>query len=130
MIDAKSLRIGNYYEVDGAIFKVSKIDKGGFQGELIKKANGMHTNGGRQQPIELTPELLIKCGFEKSKFNSGWQWTKIIRSGFEIIAFGFDQSADNELFFWTQIKVVPLKHLHELQNLYWLIMNKELEINL
>jgi hypothetical protein len=124
MIKSEELRIGNYYEVDGAIYKVSGIEKNSFRGEMIQKATGMRTNGGRRQPIELTGQILIKCGFSKNiDYKLYLDDCYLVSDGEEVWA----AKEFNDMEFTFSI---GYSYLHQLQNLYYCLTGKELEIKL
>jgi hypothetical protein len=130
---ASEFRIGNWLLIPGLnkYLKVVAIFNSHFRCEdsnCISYEESIRVN---YQPIPLTPEILVKCGFEnKSKttdyyfFINGYGWDINIggarksmypcimgESGLE--AFG------NEL-----------KFLHQLQNLYFALTGTELEVNL
>lgn len=65
-------------------------------------------------PVLLTEEILLKCGFEIEK---GYAYN-LAKSGDIKIYFG-------ENFFYNS---TPIKHLHQLQNLYWCLCGEELKI--
>ena len=69
----------------------------------------------RLQPIELTEEILLKCGFKKG-FEGGTLW---YLDNFFVASLDF--------IYWSDIKI---KHLHQLQNIYFALSKKELEINM
>lgn len=123
MISANEIRIGNYVSLkcgthvpiaDGGILAISQ-----------KRFECY--------PIPLTPEILEKCGFQRHKcgisgadmwqgmdgwsidnpFFSGWLFRG---DGYMLRLVGYYNS---EIYF-----------LHQLQNLYWCLCGKELEINL
>ena len=69
------------------------------------------------EPIQLTEEILLKCGF--MKINTTW-----FMFGNFCINISFDIEWGGN---WMGIR---LKSLHQLQNLYFTLTNKELEIQL
>lgn len=76
------------------------------------------------KPIELTEEILVKCGFEKHSTNPFWFRKKQIC---------ISLAESLELISWDmQIFKIDLKvkYLHQLQNLYFALTGEELEINL
>tara|TARA_R110000796_G_scaffold58965_5_gene135843 strand:+ start:3162 stop:3488 length:327 start_codon:yes stop_codon:yes gene_type:complete len=108
-MDAKELRIGNYgKEITHSKNGVVKVSKRHFEdiedGEIDLF------------PIPLTEEWLVKFGFENAEDDG-------------VIGF-------NGLYFWDRedgysliISGTPVKHVHQLQNLYFALTNEELTIN-
>lgn len=118
----RDLRIGNYIGCDGDILIVEKIDsKNNIGFSLFKKAVGQHVNSGNKYYIELTEEILLKCGFDEDDtlFHNQIALYKNSIGGFNYNANYFEY--DN---------LIEIKYLHQLQNLYWCLCGKELEINL
>lgn len=127
MIQANELRIGNYVlgqnkqitKVDGffnenkAIYTDVEDERVKFIIHYLNKCEG----------IELTEEILLKCGFEKEVS------TVYINIG--SIEIG---TVANGKRFYIQISsqniTLEIKYLHQLQNLYWCLCEKELNIEL
>ena len=112
MIRANDLRVGNWVNVDYTSgLKPRQIEAKVLNDKLYL---------GAIQPIPLTEEILLKCGFKKVN--------KIFyRKGaltIEIQSFGhFRISLDKKM-------LCNVKHLHQLQNLYFALTNEELKIEL
>lgn len=103
----EELRIGNYYQwyADGKYYY--------FQ---IKPEDFQKRELANFEPIPLTEEILLKCGFEK---------------GIEFFSYNNFYIDLNEWFvFNNMVAKAPLKHLHQLQNLYFVLTNEELNIEL
>lgn len=129
------LRIGNLLECDGSIVSVTMITENAFSVKTIKKAAGMHTNGGRKTPIPLTPEILETAGFHKnagiwaeyhlSTCGSGGIEITFSNNGEVFCAVGSllrcDYSCDRQI-------DAEIKYLHQLQNLYFALTNTELTL--
>jgi hypothetical protein len=78
------------------------------------------------QPIPLTEEILLKCGFEKDEqWDNPFNKRVDVLNGFTIIT--IDVRANVLLLDDIEIK---FQYLHQLQNLYFTLTNQELEINL
>jgi hypothetical protein len=78
-----------------------------------------------QQPIPLTEELLLKFGFKINMDNFDWNagiGTNCI-DDFELSL----RYTDNVGWFYKS-KCTPIKYVHQLQNLYFAITNKELTL--
>jgi hypothetical protein len=128
MINANELRRGNYvYSTTHKVFtKVIRID--------------IDSEFQNIEPIPLTEEILLKCGFEKiNVFDCrvfDWVKDKIILTGLDeyeyqtlnepySLAFNFGDISKKE-----EHGQIEIKYLHELQNLYFDLTKTELEINL
>lgn len=122
---ANELRIGNLYQIGDSIYKVNHIYNDAFAGEFIKKASGDYTNGGRKSPIDLSPEILEKCGFEKVTQLGGNHYGNPTNN---IIL--QEQEDGGYAFFGSEcIHGKSNKYLHELQNLVYAITGEELTFN-
>ena len=85
-------------------------------------------------PIPLTEEILLKCGFTKSR-NIGCYDTDKDAFFFESdkisLTIDFILSSSNHYYRSNPVDgAIPLKYLHQLQNLVFSVTGKELEINL
>ena len=104
-MDAKELRIGNYI-LFGVINEPIKITGG------IDEKN---TTIQMAKPIPLTEEWLLKFGFSKyGRLNTN--------DNFKLI-YDYDLST-----FYLDDIGLELKHVHQLQNLYFALTGKELTI--
>ena len=123
MIKAKDLRIGNYIynPVQKINFKVDLVTLSNIINDNLKKSTKDEKY--YYQPIELTEDILLKCGFEKSNtifFIEEYLKFDIIRHDTENF---YRLMKYSNGFRW-------FKYLHQLQNLYFALTNKELEIKL
>lgn len=124
-MDATELRIGNYLERYGKIVKIVEIG--------IKHKNDTNyylrcegDNSGywidQFKPIPLTEEILLKCGF------------KYLGNGFYESSFSnisiFSLSGIKINIGFKGVIIGEIKHLHQLQNLYFALTNQELDINI
>lgn len=109
MIQANELRVGNWVESSGQIKQINGIN--GSQ-------NAFYDFNG----IPLTKDILLKCGFEKS--GGSWRRDEVIIYTHEI----------DDLTYHTESIMseggIEIKSLHQLQNLYYALTGKELEVNL
>lgn len=106
MIKAQDLRLGNW--VYSTSHKVNcKVIRLSYDSELDNS-----------EPIPLTEEILLKCGFDK------------VREYFTIYN-EFDVFKDNKGYY-THINCgnIYLNSLHQLQNLFYTLTGEELQINL
>jgi hypothetical protein len=128
-IKASELRIGNLIEM--SLVPISELDEYSWSAckvsyQIFKDLEGI---AWEFRPIPLTPEMLVSCGFEKSKlvFTGDIGYRKSDEDGKYYIgllenAYGF--SFHNPHF------NLQIKYLHQLQNLYFSLTGTELEINL
>ena len=123
---ANEFRIENIVMYDGDIVNVIGIKQTGLLCEVWIEDIYDSVDIEELKPIELTEDVFLKCGFEKGKSKFWEQWNKGLIS----------LLWDKELKSWMYVPnimiewSVELKHLHELQNLYFAITKQELEVNL
>lgn len=79
------------------------------------------------EPIPITEEILLKCGFEKEPFSS--KIYKINTDDYCVIYYFEGNTLDVRTKDGNRVSIL-CKHIHQLQNAYYLVTNKELEINL
>ena len=121
MINAQDLKIGNYVVLseDGTIFKVEEISKKGLVVQNENETVWIETEA--FEPIPLTEEILLKCGFEKDGLDNYVSRYVCIYDNIRSINIGIN-GCDIDL-------ECPL-YLHQLQNLYFVLIGEELQINL
>lgn len=76
----------------------------------------------KAKPIELSEDILIKCGFKNDGTYMVFDWLRWC-NGFIQVDYGDDEG------YWIQM-VGYYKYLHQLQNLFYCLSGKELEITL
>lgn len=115
-MEAQELRLCNWVQFFGIKAKVEVLDK--------------DFNNLGFEPIELTEEILLKCGVAKKSedlendnidylLNNSDYWIQ------------YHKEVNNFLFYSLENSLgINLTSLHQLQNLYFALTNKELEINL
>lgn len=115
MIEANELRLNNwvYSPEVGSNVQVTLLSNDNWLS--LSSATWDQPSFEEIDPIPLSEEILLKCGFEKT-FEGGslWYLGKFFVSSLDFI-------------YWSNIKIL---YLHQLQNLYWCLCGKELEINL
>lgn len=126
IMKATELRIGNYIEKSLKSGQGrSVIDKVTFTNlqRIFEESGSMNFN-----PIQLTEELLIKCGWGKGEYDS--EYTDNVSLKQEVLSY----NVNSQMFcIETNCDVIEIKHiqyLHQLQNLYFALTGQELEINL
>lgn len=129
MINANELRIGNYVDVNQYPLEdtylpmvVSSIsynetydkvvlehvfDSGGWQGGVLD-----------WKPIPLTEEILLKCGFRSNPYQDRYELGSL--------HIECDKTKGQTALWINDFPYV--KHLHQLQNLYFALTNQEIEI--
>ena len=137
-MEAKELRIGNWiYDSDEAhhYFQVEEIRKEkGFNGLTVVYRNGSFRVA-EPEPIQLTEEILLKCGFEKlkGKNNENTFMNADLNFGNPVLKLtDYTMLCTNggyEYLFLDGFRL-PCKYLHQLQNLYFALTGQELTINL
>lgn len=136
---AEELRIGNYVKIDAGIGKVVSLMSNTFCNECanddynitIEMDNGTfrEEEETKVEGIPLTEEILLNCGFEYINPDNK-------AAGFISMNYGngnrcriafLNNHFKMPLNTWNYISI---KYIHELQNLYFTIANKELNIQL
>ena len=119
------LRIGNYIQdLVGAPCKIRAINEGG----LSIKGGGYSASVEMFKPIKLTEEVLLNCGFKAENIYSNFILDDFeIESGVRII------STNERCSFYLSGDIpdfmkIKIEYVHQLQNLYFALTNKELEI--
>lgn len=137
MITANELRIGNLVTYKGDIFNIWSIgnnstpNKESYYVCLDSQRSDKHLKGISIQdisPISLTEEWLLKFGFNESasgnyheiKLTNRSSLFKIIDDDFITMEIGGDMPDETEL--------KHIKYVHQLQNLFFALSGKELEV--
>ena len=129
MIAANELRMGNWVKSnnphDGRFVKFKYFHEDLHVAFFYKEAIGAFTKD--IVGIPLTPEILEKCGFVKP--------TKNDNHGGLLVSIGNDVSIrlkpliSGDGYYWDNFNgayKVIIKHLHQLQNIYFALTNEEL----
>jgi hypothetical protein len=137
MIQANELRINNLVKCkisnDAATYRIVEIDGINASIKLDGARYGEIIPINKIKPILLTEELLLKCGAKFREINCGWRYYDI--DGFIISA----NVKDKRIFFsafdrdgerYVNDFDLELETIHQFQNLYFTLSNKELEVNL
>ncbi len=119
-IKAGELRVGNWVKtMDG----INQIDGIGEYVLIDKYAESFDSLSG----VELSEQVLLKCGFEKTKsgyYNNGKGNNLFVDFENKYLRMGVGTSGLDCMFY---IVSVNIKHLHQLQNLYFALTGKEIE---
>jgi hypothetical protein len=117
---AQELRIGNWYNQFGNYHQVNW--------ETIKELANAPEGQMWFKPIELTEEILLKCeGYFKNEFGVGVMYEPDYGNAFYLMKDGSIQDCHYD----TPISNYRhIKHLHQLQNLYFALTGEELKITL
>lgn len=133
MVQANELRIGNFISSPRGELEIVEI--GVKNNDYYATFNGIHEGYYLEvcEPIPLTQELLLKCGAKLREVNCGWEYYDI--DGFVISVNVKDKRVFFSAFDRDGEKYVndfdlELETIHQLQNLYFALSNKELEVNL
>lgn len=137
MVNIKELRIGNIIagKYHSIIQSISSIVKDiSYSGEYcICLYNGDKYGIDYIEPIQLTEELLVKCGmnecddacFVRYAYRNGKFKMNIMICGLKKYILSINDIENR-----CQICNVEVKYLHQLQNIYFDLTGKELEVNL
>lgn len=124
MIQARELRIGNLVFIHDEVDSICEI--GQANNGYCNNNGYFNFDKGAIEPIPLTKELLLKCGFEDT--TGGWGGSQgcdyyYKKGNFEI------QTYDSDIFWHLKGAFeIKIKYLHQLQNLYFALKNEELTI--
>ena len=131
MIDVRELRVGSYVYLFRSItpskitdIGYSEIEKDRYEAGGLSSGSVFRTYVDNLNPIPVTNELLIKCGFRKEKdsfYRADLGNIVLIQYGYYIQLMECTSET---------IPVVKIEFLHQLQNLYYSLTGRELEVNL
>ncbi len=129
MIQANELRIGNWVAANSPAMIVKEINQ--YEVGLYmpnSEADLFHEEIEKLEPIPLTEDILLKCGFEKEYFGNNLLGYN--NGDFNIYR---KPTGNNDLLPCFKENIasnVPIKYLHQLQNVHHSLTGKELTINL
>lgn len=125
MVDVRELKIGNYVYLQNSKtpYKIteigySEIEYPRYEASGISSGAVFRTYIENLNPIPLTEALLLKCGFGRKHFGSA---TIYCHLSIELDAYFCLKGVDYN---------IPVRSLHQLQNLYFDLIGKELEVNI
>ena len=125
-MDVKELRIGNYVNhtdnEDTWLMEVITVSAEGCHTECNGIFDFIEPN--LLEPIPLTEEWLVKFGFEIDFYGGQGNVTYYAKKGkFKLYSIEDDKSYQYD---WTKNMFTMIKHVHQLQNLYYSLTQKEL----
>lgn len=132
MLEFNELKIGNYVKCkvsnDAGFYKVLSLDGWMLQIMLDGVRRGEWYPSSKIKPIKLTPETLEKCGFK----DEGISKDPILELGDLGIHLTLPDSNGSMYLtdYGEHLNIPTFKYVHQLQNLYFALTGKELEINL
>lgn len=123
MIRPEELRLGNiviaksssYEDVPIKITGITSTFLNGIAYIINLPVSGITIND--IEPIPLTEELLLKCGFKPHYFGIKTYYNPLLELDHDLKLMGVDYN-------------IQVKHLHQLMNLYFALTGKELEVKL
>lgn len=125
MIDVREMMLNNFVLYDGKMAAISSVNKRGYVtlgifGQTVPCAD-IH-------PVPLTTELLEKCGFELGTYNNS------PCAANKDVFFSFhNKDADLNavtILGHTLPRIFTPKHLHQLQNLIYILSGNELNVEI
>lgn len=119
-MEVKELRIGNLVNYLGKEYEVSAI---GTRNDVIGLKGRPLTAMNLVNEIVLTEDWLIALGFEQSNENKDW----MIKGNITLTKNGTSVCFGN-CGQWVNLRI-NCKYVHQLQNLYFALTGKELELN-
>lgn len=125
-VNVKEFRIGNYIEWCGAIDFIKVINTKNENFEYIETCSYLDIPISEIKPIQLTEDILLKCGFEKGSNIIGDCY--FIEHDFGISDFVLNITKTSNFNIYELD--LTINYLHQLQNLYFALTNEELIINL
>lgn len=126
MMKPEELRIGNYvkFMTDRSSWMLGKINAINPNKATIDNYNIKYCN---IQPIMLNAELLITLGFKRQFTNTGWdEYSK------DSIDLSLAPLNDGSYVPIISVngKYAQIRYLHQLQNLFFMLLGKELKISI
>jgi len=129
MTTANELKIGNYV-IDSEVKMITKVTSISHNGELrlFCQGSSVGANNEEIEPIPLTEDILLKCGYGKTEFDNEFCDNVTFKN--EVIIYN---TTEKMLFINTKNDYIQLNHvhyLHQLQNLIFALTQQELNIQL
>lgn len=125
-IKINELRVGNYVGIAEFMnFKIVQVSEIRKERILVESKVGIFSSKNHKIiPIELTEELLLKCGFERVFTNDYWYQ---IRIGDKRLLVSILGNIEIEKWDRTMINFLSIcQYIHQLQNLFFSLTGEEL----
>jgi hypothetical protein len=122
MIDAKELRLGNYIKYSNSAFGKGEGTVYAIQDDLIVTNDGTAVYLNELEPIPLTKERVVMLGLTFSGYTSQDKAIYKINDEVWIV-----KNIVTKKFYLNEYEL-ELKYVHQFQNLYFSLTNKELTI--
>ena len=121
MIDVRELRIGNLFQfpVKDGLEYWDVCDILSNPPEVYFTQNEQYNHYTNLTPIQLTEDVLLKCGFDELDLSNG-----------SIIIYQNEEGKEDGFIIRTLSNVKVFRHLHKLQNYYYALKEQELQIQL
>lgn len=134
IMEMTELRLGNWVVYNNQIVKTTGLHYGMFECGCPDGNNWMCTGRiSEVHPIELTEEILLKIGFEHHAVDRNIYAFENERS---IVVYILNrklliiEGVENDVLIDRNIRINNVEYLHQLQNVYYLLIGKELEVSL
>lgn len=124
MTVVRELRIGNWVSYLGINTQINSISIGESCGYVSTFKSGVVTQN-QIEPIHLTEELLLKCGFEKEQWGDEDEPPCFYNNGVVIDCKTWDMNS-----FYLSGYDIDVTSLHKLQNIYFCLTGNELDVKL
>lgn len=131
MIDVQALRIGNYLLLEGNVVKVEGIPD---HAHLLTPGEECVADIKKFEPIPITEELYLKLGFKpgtKYRKTDGkrTRYTAFTSDIYGLSAYTRDGILITSILTASAFLSEDIKYMHDLQNKYFAITGKELDIS-
>ena len=127
---SSELRIGNVLSYKGRWYSLFEISRNKLNTQSNRGIDVLF-NTSELEPIPLTEEILLKCGFKYRPcgIQGADMWQGLAYWDLNGVHLRGDKKVTNSLKIQGFIDS-EIKYLHQLQNLYWALCGKELNINI
>lgn len=127
MINLKEFRIDNlFFTQNGDLLKVIDITRNGIGFEVVDRSKYPLSYEWQAEPIPITEEWLERLGFDddfvKGRFEHNDYWAFCIKKSPLKDRWTLMHKCENSL-------VKYIFYVHQLQNVFYFLTNKELELN-
>ena len=131
MIRLEEIRIGNILKLENNLVRVSFITmiEGvyhiGFSSSIFSSFIEIESID-KFETVKLEPDYLLKIGFEKERIEAPGidYWDCYFYNGIEL-----HYELDSFILICKDVNNIKVEYLHQLQNIYYMFKNKELNLN-